>query len=44
MSFNQQVSDYIYYYPKILGSTACDNIVAHYDKDTFSKYLSSLEE
>ena len=41
MSSNQQISDYIFYYPQALGETACDNIVAHYNKDTFKKWKTS---
>ena len=41
MSSNQQVSDYIFYYPQALGETACDNIVNHYSKDTFDKWQTS---
>jgi len=41
MNSNQQVSNYIYYYPSVLGETACDNIVAHYNKDTFKGWKTS---
>ena len=41
MSSNQQISDYIFYYPQALGETACDNIVAHYNKDTFKGWKTS---
>ena len=35
MSSNQQISDYIYYYPQVLSETTCNNIIGHYNKDTF---------
>ena len=41
MSSNQQISDYIYYYPQVLGPTACDNLIAHYNKDTFMRWKTS---
>ena len=41
MNSNQQVSDYIYYYPQVLDKTACDNIINHYNKDTFSGWKTS---
>ena len=44
MSFSQPISkdkvyNYIYYYPQVLDSVACDNIVNHYSKDT-NDYIS----
>ena len=41
MNSNQQISDYIYYYPQVLGKTACDNIIEHYNKDTFKGWKTS---
>ena len=41
MSSNQQISDFIYYYPRVLGPTACDNLIAHYNKDTFIRWKTS---
>ena len=41
MISNQQISDYIYYYPQVLGPTACDNLIAHYNKDTFMRWKTS---
>ena len=41
MSSNQQISDYIYYYPQVLGPAACDNLIAHYNKDTFIRWKTS---
>ena len=41
MSSNQQISNYIYYYPQVLGLTACDNLIAHYNKDTFMRWKTS---
>ena len=41
MNSNQQVSNYIYYYPSVLGETACDNIIAHYNKNTFKGWKTS---
>ena len=46
MSFNQPISkdkvyNYIYYYPQVLGPAACDNIIAHYNKDTFMRWKTS---
>ena len=46
MSSNQPISkdkvyNYIYYYPQVLDSVACDNIVNHYSKDTFDKWQTS---
>ena len=33
MSSNQQISDYIYYYPQVLDSNICNNIVNYFDKN-----------
>jgi len=33
MNSNQQVSDYIYYYPKVLDSTICNNVINYFDKN-----------
>ena len=46
MSFNQPISkdkvyNYIYYYPQVLGPAACDNIIEHYNKDTFKGWKTS---
>ena len=46
MSFSQPISkdkvyNYIYYYPQVLDSVACDNIVNHYNKDTFNEWQAS---
>ena len=46
MSSNQPISkdklyNYIYYYPQVLGPAACDNIVAHYNKDSFKGWKTS---
>ena len=41
MSSNQQISDYIYYYPQVLSETTCNNIIAHYNKDTFKGWKTS---
>ena len=41
MNSNQQISNYIYYYPSVLGETACDNIIAHYNKNTFKGWKTS---
>ena len=46
MSSNQPISkdkvyNYIYYYPQVLGPAACDNIIAHYNKDTFKGWKTS---
>ena len=46
MSFNQPISkdkvyNYIYYYPQVLGPAACDNLIAHYNKDTFMRWKTS---
>ena len=41
MNSNQQVSNYIYYYPSVLGETACDNVIAHYNKNTFKGWKTS---
>ena len=41
MSSSQQISDFIYYYPRVLGPTACDNLIAHYNKDTFIRWKTS---
>ena len=41
MNSNQQISNYIYYYPQVLGPTACDNLIAHYNKDTFMRWRTS---
>jgi len=41
MSSNQQISDFIYYYPRVLGPTACDNLIEHYNKDTFIRWKTS---
>ena len=46
MSSNQPISkdkvyNYIYYYPQVLGPTACDNLIAHYNKDTFMRWKTS---
>ena len=41
MNSNQQISDYIYYYPSVLGKTDCDNIINHYNKDTFNEWQAS---
>tara|TARA_B100000780_G_scaffold218533_1_gene157653 strand:+ start:42 stop:605 length:564 start_codon:yes stop_codon:yes gene_type:complete len=41
MNSNQQISDYIYYYPSVLKKTDCDNIVNHYNKDTFKEWQTS---
>jgi len=41
MNSNRQVSDYIYYYPQVLGKTACDNLITHYNKDTFKGWKTS---
>ncbi len=32
MNFNQQITDYIYYYPNIMDSKMCNNIIDHFDK------------
>ena len=46
MTSNQPISkdkvyNYIYYYPQVLGPAACDNIIAHYNKDTFKGWKTS---
>ena len=41
MNSNQQISNYIYYYPQVLSETACDDIVSHYNKDTFKGWKTS---
>ena len=41
MSSNQQISDYIYYYPQVLSETTCNNIIGHYNKDTFMRWRTS---
>ena len=33
MSSNQQISDYVYYYPQVLDSNICNNIVNYFDKN-----------
>ena len=33
MSSNQQISDYIYYYPKVLDSNICNNLINYFDKN-----------
>ena len=32
MNFNQQITDYIYYYPNIMDSKMCNNIINYFDK------------
>ena len=41
MNSNQQISDYIYYYPQVLSETACNNIISHYNKNTFKGWKTS---
>ena len=41
MNSNQQISDFIYYYPQILGTTVCENIISYYNKDTFKGWKTS---
>ena len=41
MNSNQQISNYIYYYPQVLGPAACDNLIMHYNKDTFMRWKTS---
>ena len=41
MNSNQQISNYIYYYPQVLSETACDDIISHYNKDTFRGWKTS---
>ena len=41
MSSNQQISNYIYFYPQVLSETTCNNIIAHYNKDTFMRWKTS---
>ena len=41
MSSSRQISDFIFYYPQVLGNAACDNIIAHYNKDTFMRWKKS---
>ena len=41
MNSNQQISNYIYYYPQVLGPAACDNLIIHYNKDTFMRWKTS---
>ena len=40
MSSNQQVTDYIYYYPNALDSKICNNIINHYDTNAKWKQSS----
>ena len=43
MSSNQQISDYIYYYPQVLDSNICNNIVNYFDKnDSQSLHLKIM--
>ena len=41
MNSNQQVSNFIYYYPKVLDSQICNSILTHYNKDTFKGWKTS---
>ena len=41
MSSSRQISDFIFYYPQVLGETACDHIISHYNKDTFMRWKKS---
>ena len=41
MNSNQPISNYIYFYPQVLDENACDDIIAHYNKDTFMRWKTS---
>ena len=41
MNSNQPISNYIYFYPQVLDENACNDIVAHYNKDTFMRWKTS---
>ena len=41
MNSSRQISDFIFYYPQVLGNLACDNLITHYNKDTFMRWKKS---
>ena len=41
MSSNQQISDFIFFYPQVLSPINCDNIISYYNKDTFDGWKAS---
>jgi hypothetical protein len=41
MNSNQEISNFIFCYPKLLDSTTCDNIINYYNKDHFKGWKTS---